>query len=362
MIHRVKVAGLLSLACLHQLGGQVPGMPKLRHAFTTLDIDLSPIDRLTSLAVGPQGHVLFLSSAGSSQLRMAIVDSTGKLVLRLGRSGGGPGEVRSPQPVEVGKDRVSVWDRENAVLLQWGFDGKLLHSVKAPGLSTVSFVGRDVIGMRSVARVWQLVALDRNSGQLRELIPQADTFVDAHFGLVEGRPRSRYAPVPGVWSQGFVLADPGDYSVALYRWDGSLVRVLGRRLPPMYGSAGRIDDWLADLNRRAAARGLPKMDEASMAMMRKQAVETVVPRITPGGAIRVDSHNRIWVLGMEGDSAFADVFATDRFIGRLPLPCRLYNGSWGLSGAWLAVACLPDNREFEGDAVLKLFRITDGGR
>ena len=362
MVRRVPIAGFLALACMHSLGGQTPVMPKLRHAFTTKDIDLSPINRLTPIAVGPQGHVLFVSSAVSSQLRMAMVDSTGKLVLRLGRTGAGPGEVKSPRPVEVGKDRVSVWDSENAVFLEWNFNGTLLQSVKATGLAGVSFAGKEVVGVRSVARAWHIVSLDRTTGQLRELIPAADTFVAAHFGLVEGGPKSSYAPVTGVWSKGFVVAEPGNYAVALYRWDGALVRVLGRQLSPMHASAGRIDDFLATFNRQAAARGQPPMDNVRMAMMRKQALEAVLPGIFPGGAIRVDSRNRMWVLGMEGDSAFADVFATDRFIGRLPLPCRLYNGFWGLSGAWLAVACLPDDQKFDGDAVVKLFRITDGGR
>ena len=353
---------VIALCGASSLAAQAPTMPKLRHAFTTTDVDLAPTNRLTSIAVGPRGHVLFVSNAEATELRMALVDSTGRLVLRLGRTGAGPGEVRSPRPVEVGTDRLSAWDLENSVFLEWDFKGALQQSVKPIGLSGVSFVGQEVVGLRNVARVWQPVAVNRTTGQLRELIPPADTFMNAHFGLVDGKSASRYAPMPGVWGQGFVVADPGNYAVALYRWDGTLVRVLHRDVPPMRASAGRIDDFFATVNRQSVARGQPPMDEARMAMMRKQVADEVLPPITPGGAIRVDARNRIWLLGMEGDSAFADVFSPDRFLGRLPLPCRLFNGFWSLSGAWLAVACLPDNREFDGDAVIKLFRITEGGR
>ena len=174
-----------------------------------------------------------------------------------------------------------MWDSENAVFLEWNFNGTLLQSVKATGLAGVSFAGKEVVGVRSVARAWHIVSLDRTTGQLRELIPAADTFVAAHFGLVEGGPKSSYAPVTGVWSKGFVVAEPGNYAVALYRWDGALVRVLGRQLSPMHASAGRIDDFLATFNRQAAARGQPPMDNVRMAMMRKQALEAVLPASFP---------------------------------------------------------------------------------
>lgn len=358
MRHRWMLC-VLSAICVHPLGGQTTSMPRIRHVFTTTDVELSPVDRLTPIAVGPQGHLLFVGTAESTGLRMALIDSTGRLILRLGRTGAGPGEVRSPRPVEVGADRLSVWDGENAVFLEWDFKGALVQSVKPVGLSGVSFVGEEIVGMRNVARAWQPVALDRTTDRLRELIPATDTFMAAHFGLVNGTPKARFAPIAGAWGQGFAMADPEAYAVALYRWDGSLVRVLRRQLPPMFASAGRTEEFFETFNRRAAARGQPTLDETQKAMMRKQVAELALPHITPGGALRADARSRLWVLGMDGDSAFADVFSSDRFIGRLPIPCRLYNGFWSLSGVWLAVACLPDDPAFDGDAVIKLFRITE---
>lgn len=352
---------LLSLVAV-SLHAQAPTLPRLRHTFTSTDVDLAPINRLTPIAVGPQGHVLFVGSAESSDRKLALVDSTGRLLLRLGRPGAGPGEVRSPKPVEISTDRIAVWDRENAVLLEWDLAGALQQSVKPMGLSEVAFVGRETVGMRYVAGAWRVVAVERATGQLRELIPPTDTFVTEHFGPVNGRSKSPYAPITGAWAQGFVVADPATYAVALYRWDGTLVRVLRRTLPPIYASAARIDEFLETFSRQAAERGQPPLEEAQKAMLRKQGAEQQLPYIMPGGAIRTDARNRMWVLGMEGDSAFADVFTADRFLGRLSLPCRLYNGSWSLAGAWLAVTCVPDDREFDGDAVLKLFRIVEGAR
>ena len=105
MRHRLMLC-VLSAICVHPLGGQTTSMPRIRHVFTTTDVELSPVDRLTPIAVGPQGHLLFVGTAESTGLRMALIDSTGRLILRLGRTGAGPGEVRSPRPVEVGADQI----------------------------------------------------------------------------------------------------------------------------------------------------------------------------------------------------------------------------------------------------------------
>ena len=77
------------------------------------------------------------------------------------------------------------------------------------------------------------------------------------------------------------------------------------------------------------------------------------------GPPRGDGAGRIWVLGQHADSAFADVFAGSRFLGRLPLPCRDFQGRWSLNGSWLAVVCAPDDLEADRDADLKLFRIVE---
>jgi hypothetical protein len=36
--------------------------------------------------------------------------------------------------------------------------------------------------------------------------------------------------------------------------------------------------------------------------------------------------NRIWVLDIAGDSAFADIFLSEAFIGRLAVACPEFDG------------------------------------
>jgi hypothetical protein len=82
-----------------------------------------------------------------------------------------------------------------------------------------------------------------------------------------------------------------------------------------------------------------------------------LPLLFSGGIASVDSHNRLWLMGGEADSAFADVFDNGVFLGRLGIPCRIFVGMWSVAGQWLAVQCEPDDSNFDGDAVTKLFRI-----
>jgi hypothetical protein len=45
--------------------------------------------------------------------------------------------------------------------------------------------------------------------------------------------------------------------------------------------------------------------------------------------------------------------------GRIGLPCPGFSGGWSLNDSWLALACAPNDPAFDGDAIFKVFRITD---
>jgi hypothetical protein len=76
-------------------------------------------------------------------------------------------------------------------------------------------------------------------------------------------------------------------------------------------------------------------------------------------SLGLDGQGRIWVVGVEADSAFADLFNQNGFIGRMGLPCAGFSGDWSLHGTWLALACAPDDPAFDGNAVFKVFRLAD---
>jgi hypothetical protein len=66
------------------------------------------------------------------------------------------------------------------------------------------------------------------------------------------------------------------------------------------------------------------------------------------------------VVGFEGDSAFADVFADTAFVRRVALSCPGFDGQWDLKGTWLVVACGRRDPAASGGE-LQRYRIRSGG-
>ena len=357
----VTFLSVAAIVATRSLGSQQVGTPWLKPVFTTSTIETSPVSRLAALAIGPQGTIAFVTASGPDDVLMAILDSSGVLVKHFGKRGEGPGEVRSPSVLEVSTHGIRIWDSPNAKVIEYDLNGTFVRSLRPAQTLGYVVAGPRLLGMRMEAGEWRPNEVDPVSGRLREILPSSDTFLNVHFGLIAGKVRSGPAPVPGIWNAGFLLADASRYRIALFRWDGVLVRVLGRDIPAAHASAGRVDELLNSQRRKAVQQGVA-VDEARMAAKRKSLLEQDLPFITPGAPIRIDALQRIWVLGMEGDSAYADVFTATGFVGRLHLPCRLFNGSWALAGAWLAVACAPDDPDFDGDAVIKTFRIVESVR
>jgi hypothetical protein len=194
------------------------------------------------------------------------------------------------------------------------------------------------------------------TGIARPVAAVGDTFVrnNARPEMTQGA--LRYRMVPGFWSGGWAIGDPNSYRIALYDPAGTLIRVLGRNLPTLHPSKGRVDEEVQRIQHRMEGRG-GKLAPADLAQIKKEIGEGTLPQFTTSVALDSDSKGRIWVMGVEGDSAFADLFSSTQFLGRIEIPCRMFNGAWSLSGSWLATACLPDNPGFEGDAVIKVFRV-----
>lgn len=200
-----------------------------------------------------------------------------------------------------------------------------------------------------MGRGWRPLLINRTTGQGREVLKASDTLFDIKPAAVAGGPF--VSPVFGIWADGFIVGNANDYTLRLYRWDGQVVRTLSRALTRERISAGRVEAFL---------RVIPNMAQRSageIAKLRDQASGMMLPYFTPGGVLSADAHGRLWVLGVAADSGFADIFSADRFLGRIALPCREFQGSFSVKGHWLALACLPDDPAFDGDAVIKLFRI-----
>ena len=72
-------------------------------------------------AAGPQG-VLAVVDRGNCQI--ALVDSAGTLLRRLGRCGKGPGELTTPMLVDFRADSLIIYDKAQGALLLWNLEGR----------------------------------------------------------------------------------------------------------------------------------------------------------------------------------------------------------------------------------------------
>ncbi len=355
----VRTIACATLVCPAVVLAQSTTLPRLVPAFTTHQIDASPVNRLTPIAVGPQGNLLFVTNTSPTD-RLLMLDSTGKPIARFGRTGGGPGEVTNPQPIAITNNAIRVWDMGNQRLSEWTFGGKLIReNLLGNDANVFDVIGTEALVSRYGPAGFKPFMVNPVTGMARELLAANDSFYKARFDTTLA-PRQGFAPITGTWDGGFLVGDAARYRVGLYTWQGTLVRALARDLPPIHASLARTDDFIAEMVRRSGrGGGGGAVPAAMMTKMREQAAQAEMPQITPGSPPRADAQKRIWIIGMEGDSAFADLFTSTRFIGRLHLPCRFFNGFWSVSGTWLALACVPDDPDAALDAVVKLFRIVE---
>jgi hypothetical protein len=204
------------------------------------------------------------------------------------------------------------------------------------------------------------VLLDPATGATAPLVPPSDTFFQTQFKPPAPSTGMMVAPILGEWKDGFVIANVESYRIGLYGNDGRLVRILGREASRVMPSRARVERQMA-MYTAMSMRGRPLTPDA-LEKARKTVTETPLPNFVLATPLRADANGRLWVLGIQGDSAFADVFASDRFIGRIGISCPGFEGKWSISGRWLAMTCAPESDEFEGDVIVKLFRVTDSGR
>lgn len=285
----------------------------------------------------------------ASDNRLIVVRPNGSIELAFGRAGDGPYEVRKPVPVSINNTTLAVWDAALRRLSTWTRAGvpvqttPILPSVQVYGASDSGFIG----GNRNDDG-WQPVLVDMKTNQLKPLtgkpMPDATQQSNSNDRVVVGQ-------VLGLWPHGFLIADGNSYRVDLYSWNGAVVSTIKRTMPPQYPSDYRIELYLQSLR-----RARPVADSVAR-RVRNQLAKMAMPYFSPGGIPRMDSHQRLWIVGQEGDSAFADLFLDARYLYRLHIPCKEFAGAWNIAGDWLAMACLPDNSRFDGDAVIKLFRI-----
>lgn len=360
MMNRMTTAScsalvLCAAAAIH--GSAQTALPRVVPVFTSSTIDASPQALFSPIAVGPQGSILFNAERGAD-VHLVLVDSTGKVLRRFVRDGEGPGEGRNPFPLEVGRETATAWDAGLLRLSEWSFDGTLRRATTphATGAFVARF-GDGFIGMLISEAGITPVVLDPKTSTTRDLLAPTDSFFHAEFKpLTPANPVSA-APAFGEWAGGFIVANPSTYHIGLYDRKGTLRRVLGRSLPPALPTAARLDRQIAQV--RTLKIGGRTRTEAELQTIRDRSARTPLPAFALAAPLRTDAKARIWVVGIEGDSAFADLFTAERFLGRIGLSCPGFEGKWSLAGSWLAAVCAPRDASYDGDAVVRLFRIAN---
>jgi len=332
-------------------------LPRVVLMSTTRELAAAPRSTFSAIRVGAHGEVLMAELPGERGI-LRIVDSTGHLRLSFGRQGEGPGEARGPLPLAVTDSSVLAFDLGTLRLSRWDAQGHIRGMLSSNMMvfpHAQALDGRWIAAGSSSTKA--PVELDPRTLLARRLLSPNDSFYrrlrpppnDPHFHL---------PPVLGVWEQGFIVANGATYRLGLYDWNGQLRHVLSRSLPANSPTLQYVSNQVEQVRASQGANGR-RRSPAELERIRSRASRTPRDWFSHVSPLGLDQRGRIWVAGPEGDSAFVDVFNTERFLGRIHLPCRDFTHRWAMQGHWLAMVCAPDDEAFQGDAVVKLFRVTE---
>lgn len=327
-------------------------LPELAEESLPSNMKLSPNRVSDPIAVSENGGIAVIEGDGAAMIRIA--DGVGMMPHTVGKPGQGPGELSAPVLLTLTPTTVSLFDMSQNKLVTLSVpDGKVQRERR---LTTVSIPADDAgsrgLLVRTIGGSGITPALIDDRGALTTLIPPGDT---AYHKLLNGDDLS-VKPSVGLWTGGFIVANGSLYRIALYDWTGHALRTLSRNLDPMKMTANQIE---ADLQSLVSYRGPngERTDEATLANRRRELESKVVPHFSHQSPLRSDAQGRIWVLGTEGDSAYADVFTPEAFLGRISLGCTNFGGRWALAGKWLAVVC--EASPTDDEVIVRRYKISD---
>lgn len=332
-----------------------PHASELPTLVTVLDTEPAP-PATRGLGLAPDGSAV----GGTDKLGpylFTVIDSSNRMRLSFGRSGAGPGELKRPMWLGRTSSGYVAMDGALAKMVIFDSTGTPVRDVRKKGSPVFGpvFILDDSTVVVTIpgSRGEQVPAtMSLLTGKTRILIPASDSFLST-IGLPNAASGRIVLPRFGRWLGGVVVADPGDYRLGLYDWNGNLVRVIHRELEPRRKSAAEADSTLARLN---SMPGRKRLAGGDLNRKRKQLLAEKLPFFS--GSPKIDSQGRLWIMGQAGDSGFADLFGPDGFIGRLPLSCRGFHGFAGnVSGHWLALQCETDDSASLSGYMTKLIRI-----
>jgi hypothetical protein len=116
-----------------------------------------------------------------------------------------------------------------------------------------------------------------------------------------------------------------------------------------------VDEQMVSL-RRWKGRDGRSLDRAALDREESTLREKPLDFFSHVHGLEFDGKGRLWVLGPQGDSAYADVFADTLFLGRLSIGCRDFGGSFALNKMFLAMVC----SDTEDSPTVQLYQLREG--
>lgn len=300
-----------------------------------------------SVAVDSNRRVYVLDSGDAA---VSVFDSTGQLLRRVGRSGGGPGEFRRPVSLAVtASGEILVADQAKRALVRFDADGEVLDQIRVPNvaapLAKVAAIGESLVlsfGYLTDERV--LVRYAPVSATLDTIVTlTADAGVPmVACGVAAGSFRPVFAPTLR-WTVGQdrIVTDTGvAYEVAVR---GATVQTL---------KVGRTIDAIPVTRRMAlesngVRNGFRITVEGRTCGITPEEVVDIrghAPHRSRVLSVKLSSQNDLWVARLEGDgeSSRIDVFDSEgAYLGTLP-PDTPFPGAFGPRGFFVTLSHSPE--------------------
>jgi hypothetical protein len=333
-------------------------MPLLLPMPYTAPDDAPPNSVSERFALGPDGRTAMQLSAGSETL-LGIFDSTGAMVLGLGKSGEGPGELRNPTLAVFDANRVIVGDMAQPRLVTFDPNtgkARATTPLTLPVTLLASRGDRFLVAVPTSSGVVLPGWLTLDASEVQPLVFPTDSFITQHFPPASD-PRTTPRATLGAWRGGVIVADGRSYSVGLYDSTGTFVRALHREVADRIPTAEMVAAFQSSAEGYRGPDGKGR-DPARIADEVAAYRRSTLPHFYHTVPIIDDRVGRIWVVGVEGDSAFADIFTPTAHLGHIGISCSGFGGRWALNGEWLALVCGAPERS-DRVAVMQLYRIVE---
>ena len=338
-------------------------LPDVQRVDLTGLTKVGPEIRQSRVAVSADGGLAFTGAFSPDGALISTSDQRGAVRARFGRTGEGPGELRSPGLMFFNGEVLLVQDMDRARVVTFTASGKAGRVGRYPGADRLLHMQRDSVDVESgygtehveVRRYslqsggWRVVVAGENAEFRRITRPDS------------GPPRY-VSPAYAAGASEVVVANPYTYDMQAYDLAGRPTYSFGRDVPARHRTPREVEAARASIERSVRSfRGrngtLVRPPGAQRALDRLKSAR--LRHFSAQGSMHFDGQGRLWVIGGIDDSTFADAFFQGQFLGRKVLPCAEPSDVTALEGEWLALLCRPANEADEREVELQLYRLVD---